>query len=88
MGTGTTQVCFYCGRPVIFGPVAYGNSGDIYHDECTKPPVGFAPAQTYAPPPQSPGCVPIKYLSEADVRRIVQEELAKLPANDQREPLA
>lgn len=66
--TGTTQVCHYCGRPLIFGSVVYGNNGDIYHEECARP-------------PSTVGCLPIKHLSESDVRRIVQEELAKLPAN-------
>jgi hypothetical protein len=31
--------------------------------------------------PRTPGCVPVKTLTENDVRRIVREELAKVPPN-------
>lgn len=35
--TGTTPVCAYCGRPVL-SLASYGNSGEVYHFECTRPP--------------------------------------------------
>lgn len=40
------------------------------------------PAPTYAPMPfQGPGCQPLKQLSEADVRRIVAEEVGRAIAD-------
>ncbi len=81
---GTTPFCHVCFRPVI-GAAVYGNAGEAYHPECTRPPeharLSELTMPRYAPLPSEPGCQPLKTLSEDDVRRIVQEELAKLPAN-------
>jgi hypothetical protein len=44
--SGTTRRCAHCGRPIINGSaMAYGNAGEVYHAECTRPPQA---APTYA----------------------------------------
>lgn len=65
----TTSLCGYCGRPA---PVAVMYDGIPYHAECTR-----SPQLQYAayPFPHEPGCVPLRQLTEEDVRRIVREEL-------------
>lgn len=35
--TGTTPLCAHCGRPIISTTLRYGNSGEMYHAECTLP---------------------------------------------------
>ncbi len=71
---GTTPICSFCGRPVLGHPV-WGHSGEPYHRECTHGPSG---PLRYEPRPPSLGAYPVTVLTESDVRRIVQEELAKL----------
>jgi hypothetical protein len=65
-GTGA-MYCAHCGRPAAT-LVWIGGLG--YHDECTRGPGYKAP--TFQPLP----CWPAT-LTEADVRRIVREEIAK-----------
>lgn len=74
IGSGTTPLCGYCGRPVIDFAVWHG--GVPYHGECTHGPSG---PLRYAQMPAQPGCTPIRQLTEDDVRRIVREEIAKTP---------
>ena len=74
IGSGTTPLCGYCGRPVI--DYAVWHAGVPYHGECTHGPSG---PLRYAPMPVQPGCTPLRQLTEDDVRRIVREEIAKTP---------
>jgi hypothetical protein len=77
-----TMYCSNCGHmapPALTGPCAAcgGQSfrGEFYY---VPPQVGtHFPFGQYAPPTGAaqPGCQPAKDLTEADVRRIVQEEL-------------
>lgn len=34
--TGTTPLCAHCGRPIISTTLRHGNSGELYHAECTR----------------------------------------------------
>ena len=70
----TTPLCGHCGRPVITHAVYYG--GMAYHPECTRGQMYYAHM-----PVDRPGCTPATQLTADDVRRIVREELAKLPPN-------
>lgn len=65
--TGIPMLCGYCGRPML-QQVWVGNVA--YHPECTRGP-------SYSPMPSTPGCQPVKPLTEEDVRRIVCDELDK-----------
>ena len=65
----TIPICRHCGRPVLTHAVYYG--GMTCHAECTRGPM----------PADRPGCAPATQLTADDVRRIVREELAKLPPN-------
>jgi len=63
--------CQHCGRPIGGGSATY-IGGLPYHYECTRGPG----AQTnYVLMPPRAGCQPEHTLTEADVRRIVREEL-------------
>lgn len=70
----TTPICGHCLRPVV-GPAVY-HGGAAYHPECTRGPMHYAQM-----PADRPGCAPATQLTADDVRRIVREELAKLPPN-------
>ena len=73
--SGTTPLCGYCGRPVI--GMAVWDAGRAYHAECTRGPSWH---QTYASIPSPHGQArALRQLSEDDVRRIVREEMAKMP---------
>ena len=60
-----TMICAHCGRPAA-SLVWIGSHG--YHEECTRGPGHQPPSYWH---PYHPG------LTEADVRRIVREELAR-----------
>lgn len=64
MSTGN---CYRCGLPQFFGGVGYAGL------QC-KCWTFYRPAPDAAPPA---GCTPAPWLTEADVRRIVREELAR-----------
>lgn len=68
-GTGGA-LCGHCGRPMQAG-VWIG--GRMYHYECTHGPGG---PLRYEPMPSASGALPAPALAEADVRRIVREEIA------------
>ena len=72
----TTPLCGYCGRPVI--GLAVWDAGRAYHAECTHGPSG---PMRYVPVPQAPGCVPLRQLTEEDVRKIIRDELALMAPN-------
>ena len=73
---GTTPICAFCGRPVL-GSAAWGYNAEPYHAECTHGPGG---PLRYEPRPASLGASPVTVLTDADVRRIVQEEGSRLTA--------
>jgi hypothetical protein len=78
LGTGIHCNCAHCGR-VIDGALRWVG-GVPYHHECVGPqPNDYVPAPLtiyYSPMQPQPGCYVPAPLTEADVRRIVREELA------------
>lgn len=60
--------CFRCGLPMLGGVLGLS----ALHCRCFT---HYAPAPNAAPQPD--GCHPFTRLTEADVRRIVRDELAK-----------
>lgn len=65
------MLCAHCGRPAA--SLVWIN-GMGYHAECTHGPGG---PLHYAQMPPNPGAVPWRALAEADVRRIVQDEMQR-----------
>jgi hypothetical protein len=47
--SGITQLCAYCGRPVLNGAAVMGRSGEIYHYWCTRSPYEPKPKQEKLP---------------------------------------
>lgn len=62
-----TTICTKCNLPIFFGPAGLAAP----QCQCWAQ---YDPAPNAA---KQPGCVPLVPLTEADVRRIVREELAK-----------
>lgn len=77
MSTAIPLTCQHCKRPI--GNVATYIGGWPYHYECTRGP-GVS-LQYGSESPQDYGAKPLSMLSEADVRRIAQEEVMKALAN-------
>lgn len=36
--SGVTLVCQFCERPIVTGYASFGQAGEPYHTECTRPP--------------------------------------------------
>lgn len=73
MSTASVLKCAHCGRPI--GGLQTYIGGFAYHYECTLSP--NSPSLHFAPNQATQGAVPLKQLTEADVRRIVREEITK-----------
>jgi len=80
IGTESVPHCQHCGRPI--GGIATWIGNQPFHYECTRSPSHnptFLPAHVFGV-----GAQPSPALTEADVRRIVRDELAKATKEPQR----